>query len=664
MDKDLKDLIHVSNEVGKDPDLIQGGGGNTSVKTGEGRMYVKASGTALKDMCEGAGYRLVDLKQCLAIVDDSALAQMSAAEREREVNRRLVASCLDELKGRPSVESSLHAQLGRCIVHTHPSLVNGLLCARDGRKTIEALFSGLKPPHLYVEYVDFGYPLAVRVREELEKYRKKHRCLPKVTFLENHGLFISTETAEESLELTRQVFDAVRQAWRERMHAVGERHGPAFPREDEKLLAGEICGVLRRVYAEIFGAPVLVCFTEGTSTLAVLRNPECERLVKAGPLVPDQVVYCNDSPLWMTVPEQRDRLRESVEKVVRARQNGHATPVCLLVDGLGMFTVGLGPKLLESALVTIEAVLDTLTVASCFGGVRSLAERAVKNIRDSEVEAYRQTILAGERESDPLCGRVAVVSGAGSGLGRGISIGLAKKGVHVVLADIDEAAARETARRIVEQGASGSGWPAKVDVTSEGSVAELFEYAVTHLGGVDALVNAAGIAPPYALIDFPLKDWDKTLDINLTGYFLMAREAARVMKRQGTGGNIINLSSKTGLDASRNNSAYNATKSAEIHLARGWALELAEYGIRVNAVCPGNVFRESRIWNEEYIKAQAKKRGIKPEEVIPYYINLSALKVEIDWDDIASAVAFLISPAASKITGQTLVVDAGQVFVR
>lgn len=136
------------------------------------------------------------------------------------------------------------------------------------------------------------------------------------------------------------------------------------------------------------------------------------------------------------------------------------------------------------------------------------------------------------------------------------------------------------------------------------------------------------------------------------------------MIHQQTGGAIVNLSSKSGLEASKYHSAYNATKAGEIHLARGWALDLAEYGIRVNSVCPGNVFEGSKIWNEEYIHALAEKRGIEPDEVIPYYIGLTALGEEITREDIGEAVAFLVSARASKITGQTLVVDAGQVFVR
>jgi NAD(P)-dependent dehydrogenase (short-subunit alcohol dehydrogenase family) len=214
------------------------------------------------------------------------------------------------------------------------------------------------------------------------------------------------------------------------------------------------------------------------------------------------------------------------------------------------------------------------------------------------------------------------------------------------------------------EGGPGTTMPVKMDVTDEDAVAEAVYEAVRSLGGVDMLVNCAGIAPAGPLVETDVNAWRMALEVNLTGYMLAAREAARVMIRQQTGGNIINISSKTGLDASKNNSAYNATKAGELHLARGWALELAEHGIRVNAICPGNIFEGSQIWNDEYIEIVAKKRGIEPEEVIPYYVNLTALQEEIHWDDIGEAVAFLTSRRAAKITGQALVVDAGQVFVR
>ena len=145
---------------------------------------------------------------------------------------------------------------------------------------------------------------------------------------------------------------------------------------------------------------------------------------------------------------------------------------------------------------------------------------------------------------------------------------------------------------------------------------------------------------------------------------LVAREAARIMRAQGDGGAMVMLSSKSGLDASRANSAYNATKAGELHMMRGWALELGADGIRVNALAPGNVFEGSKIWNPEYINAAARKKGIKPEEVIPYYVSLTALKRDIKRSDVVAAVVFLCSDAARCTTGQTLVVDSGQVMVR
>jgi len=203
-----------------------------------------------------------------------------------------------------------------------------------------------------------------------------------------------------------------------------------------------------------------------------------------------------------------------------------------------------------------------------------------------------------------------------------------------------------------------------MDVTDEASVAAGFGRVLERWGGLDIVVNAAGVAPSHPLTEFPADAWRRAVEINLTGYFLIGREAARVLVRQGVGGSIVNLSSKTGLDASKNNSAYNATKAAEIHLARGWALELGRAGIRVNALAPGNVFEGSKIWNEKYIRQRAKAKGIRPEEVIDYYTSLTALGEEIKPADVAEAVVFLVGRRGRRITGQVLVVDGGQVMVR
>ncbi|MHC4913493.1 MAG: SDR family oxidoreductase [Planctomycetota bacterium] len=265
---------------------------------------------------------------------------------------------------------------------------------------------------------------------------------------------------------------------------------------------------------------------------------------------------------------------------------------------------------------------------------------------------------------DDLKGKRAVVTGAGSGLGRSIAAGLSRAGAMVGLLDIDGKSAEEASAIIKKELSNAQTMVIVCDVTDETDIEKAFDALQKDFGSVDILVNAAGVAPAYPLVDLPVEKWRSALEVNLTGYFLAAKAAAKIMIKQGTGGSIVNISSKSGLEASKDNTAYNATKAGEIHMARGWALELGEYGIRVNSICPGNVFEGSKIWNPEYIKVCAKKYGIKPEEVIPYYVNKTALKREIKGQDIADAVVFLCSDKARTITGQTLVADSGQVMVR
>jgi NAD(P)-dependent dehydrogenase (short-subunit alcohol dehydrogenase family) len=241
---------------------------------------------------------------------------------------------------------------------------------------------------------------------------------------------------------------------------------------------------------------------------------------------------------------------------------------------------------------------------------------------------------------------------------------MARAGAIVGLADVDSKAAEETRALIGGEVKDASALVLQCNVTDEKSVDAAFSKILDTYGGLDILVNAAGVAPPFGLVDMPAKQWRLALEINVTGYFLMAKAAAKVMIEQGIGGSIINLSSKSGLEPSKNNTAYTATKGAEIHMARGWALELGEHGIKVNCVAPGNVFEGSKIWNPDYIKVCAKKYGIRPEEVIPYYVSKTALNREIKGQDIADAIVFLCSDKARCITGQVIVADSGQVFAR
>jgi len=255
--------------------------------------------------------------------------------------------------------------------------------------------------------------------------------------------------------------------------------------------------------------------------------------------------------------------------------------------------------------------------------------------------------------------RVAIVTGGASGIGRGIALGLARAGANVAIADINaEAAARVVAE--IQAAGGPRALAIKTDVASAVSVDAMVAETVRAFGHLDILVNNAGIAPSHPLVDFPEEDWDRTVAINLKGYFLCGRAAARQMIAQGTGGNIINISSKSGIRGSANNSAYNATKFGVIGLAQGWAQELARYKIRVNSVLPGNVIRGSGIWNEEYIRARAAQAGIRPEEVEAYYNAKVPLGRQCTPEDVANLVVFLVSDYASYITGCSHLVDGGQ----
>ncbi len=260
-----------------------------------------------------------------------------------------------------------------------------------------------------------------------------------------------------------------------------------------------------------------------------------------------------------------------------------------------------------------------------------------------------------------LAGKAILVTGAASGLGLGIARGLHRAGAKVCFTDVDETGLAQVAAGINDP---ANVHTAKLDVTNEASVQAAFAACVARFGGLDGLVCAAGIAPAFNLVDFPLDKWELSLRINLTGYFLCGREAARIFLKQNRGGAMVLLSSKSGLEPSKANSAYNATKAGELHLARGWALELGREGVRVNCISPGNVFEGSKIWNPTYIAERAKAKGLKPEEVIPSYIAQTALNRDIKPDDIANTAVWLLSDAARCVTGQVIIVDSGQVYAR
>ncbi len=654
MDKALADLIRISNVTGKDPALVLAGGGNTSVKTEDGRyMYIKASGTALKDMDKQRGWRRLRIEPVLAIIRDKSLHKLDPIARENTVVSRLLEACDDDCAGcaRPSVESHLHALLKSHVIHLHPLVVSAYVNARNGETELQKLFAREKLPPLWVPYADPGYMLARKIAALVEGYQQQHGRKPQVLFLAKHGVFVTADSADGALRLVRKVI-ALCQS---KVKPITARS--VKPPAAEQITSAKLA--VRKAVFEATGQYLPISHFPATSSIAAFMALSQARALLAAPaLHPEEMVYANGPALWC-----EDSRCESIRRKLQARlSRAPKAPSAFLIKGLGLFVAA--DKSIAPLVADMEDGSVTVRMhARRFGGVIGLSRREQEFINNWESEAFRRKLVSGEGKGD-LNNRIAVVTGAGSGLGRSIATGLARAGALVALTDIDEKAARETACTISAERSKNQVKVIPCDVTSEASVRGAFQELLSYWGGLDILVNAAGVAPAYSLVDTPVDKWRLALEVNLTGYLLMAREAAKIMVAQDMGGSIINLSSKSGLDASKNNTAYNATKAGEIHMARGWALELGEHGIRVNSIAPGNVFEGSRIWNPEYIKVCAKKYGIRPEEVIPYYVNRTALRREIKGQDIADAVVFLCSDRARTITGQTLVADAGQVMVR
>src|SRR5271157_5437734 len=645
MDKNsLAQLIEISHVVGANPEYVQAAGGNTSVKSPDGRtMAIKASGTALTSMSETDGWVELDVAEVLSVLDRTDLAALPVKEREARVLECLHSAVVGG-RGRPSVETALHAMLGRVVVHTHAVAANALNCG-PGLETLRELGPPGEPPPLWVPYTDPGWRLAHTVKSAAEAYEQAHGCLPVVLFMENHGLLVSAPEAQACVALHAEW---VRRC--ERYFQPGLKPLRTPPALDSGALRKAMVSI-RRGWREVKGSTPFARLTDNAELASVACDERAE-ILAAGSLTPDHIVYTG----------ARAILAESLEDLpakLKAALAEKAPPRVAVVRDVGTFLVADGAKKLDAAESLAVAAAGITHLASGRGGAHNLAPASAAFIINWEAEHYRSALLGTARET--LAGRVAVVTGAASGLGCGIAQGMVEAGAAVAFCDVDDAGAKEAAATSC---APARAFPVHMDVTDEAAVATAFDQVLRHWGRVDIAVCAAGIAPAYELVDTPVKLWRLALEINLTGYFLVAREAARIMRAQGDGGAMIILSSKSGLDASRANSAYNATKAGELHLMRGWALELGGDGIRVNALAPGNVFEGSKIWNPEYIKTAARKKGIKPEEVIPHYVSLTALKRDIKRSDVAAAAVFLCSDAARCITGQTLVVDSGQVMVR
>jgi sorbitol-6-phosphate 2-dehydrogenase len=278
-------------------------------------------------------------------------------------------------------------------------------------------------------------------------------------------------------------------------------------------------------------------------------------------------------------------------------------------------------------------------------------------VRKLRLQQAHQTSKGGQVMKKTLQDRIAIVTGGAQGLGEAICLRLANEGAHVVVADLNLDGAEETAANIVAL-TGRRAIAAEVDVTDEGQVKDMVDHTVAEFGRVDILVSNAGILAAQPIDEFSAETWRLVIEVNLIGYFLCAKHAARVMKEQRSG-TIIQINSKSGKKGSYKNSAYAASKFGGIGLTQSIALELAEYGVRANAICPGNLL-DSPLWVDSLYAQYAEKWGITEEQVRQKYVDQVPMKRGCTYDDVTNAVVFLASDQSSYMTGQAINVTGGQ----
>jgi rhamnulose-1-phosphate aldolase/alcohol dehydrogenase len=517
----------------------------------------------------------------------------------------------------------------------------------------------------WIPYIRPGFTLSRQVGEAA-------RANPdlKLVVLAKHGLVVWGDSAEEAYKRTIEVINQAVAFVNERTGDTprfGGRH-PAADHARPELLKELLPAIRGAVSSE---RHKLLTLDTSARSVEFVSSVEAEHLVTVGAPCPDHLVHTKRVPLWIPYDpdaDDVDALRERITERAEAfradyrayveeygdetTEPADADPRIVLVQHLGLVSTGTTTKNSTVSRDLYHRAIEVMAGAQALGEFVSLDAEESFAIEYWPLELYK---LAQAPPPGELQGQVALVTGGAGGIGRAIGDSLAAAGACVVAFDLDQSGAEEAVAGYVDSGLAVSG-----DVTSEDAVRAAYTAAVARYGGVDILVSNAGIASSATIEETTLDEWNRNHGILVTGYFLVAREAFRILNQQGRGGSIVFVASKNSVVAGKGASAYSSAKAAELHLARCLAEEGGASGIRVNTVNPDAVLQGSRIWGSSWREERAASYGIDPDELEEHYRKRTTLGVNIFPEDIAQAVLHFASPARSgKSTGNMLNVDGG-----
>ena len=651
----LQQLVERSNLIGDDMSLVVYGGGNTSskgqVKDHLGRlqevMWVKGSGADMRGsiVSDYPGLRISEL---LALRD---LDELTDEQMTDFVTRAL----MDPSARRPSIETLLHAFLPfKHIDHVHADAICALTNHADGKRiTAEALGEGFA----YVDWMRPGFELS-KIVGDLANYDG--------VVLAHHGLVNWAEDSDACLARTREIVAKAQ-------NFVSEYKIPAgAPARHDDLDDDEIRTLLLRLRGSVSREQRRIVRVDDRLR-DVADHPQLDAIVAGSVSSADHMLRIKPLSLALSdqAREQENGIREAVDTyragydtyvernldLMPEGFSGHDShPRVVMVPGLGAITTGINQA---EAKVVADIALHTHTVAATvldtFGPPEPLPEAETFRFDYWPMELYKLSLKPAPKE---FAGRVVAVTGAGSGIGRGIAMHLAANGASLVLADLDMDSLEGVGAEI-----TGAGGPEPRLVGGDQSdplvVSSTIQCAIDSFGGIDGIVPNAGIGVPGNLDDLTLEQWELGLRVNLTSAFLLTQEAIRAFKIQGIGGAIAYVASKNAFGPGAGFGAYSASKAGMIQLMRIAAIEGGKFGIRANAVNPDAVFDNSKLWEGGVREERAAAHGIAPDELEDFYAARNLLNRRVTTVDVASSVAFLLSEKASRTTGCVITVDGG-----
>ncbi|UUZ93778.1 bifunctional aldolase/short-chain dehydrogenase [Paenibacillus sp. P25] len=665
----LGELVYRSNLLGTDRSVANWGGGNTSMKTTEtdfrGRpvevMWVKGSGSDLATMKAGnfTGLRMEDIRPLI--------------ERESMSDEEMVAylahCMIDSKHPRASIETSLHAFLPfKHVDHTHPDAIISLCCSDNGKELAREIYGDR---FVWVPYVRPGFTLSKMIAEGVRNNPKAELVL-----MEKHGLVTWADNSHDcylkTLAIIGEAESFIEARVKEETLFGGAKY-QALAEEERRSIVAQVLPSVRGAVSE--GKKMLVTYDDAPDVLQFVNSKDAAELSQVGAACPDHLVHTKMKPLfvnWDPAGGNVDSLLQALKEGIAAYKEEYkayfernkndgdqmfeAAPRVILIPGIGMLNTGKSWAMADVSGQLYHRAISVMRGATSLGRFVSLSENESYNVEYWPLELYKLTLAPAEAE---FSRKVAFVTGGAGGIGSATVKQFLKDGGHVVIADLNIEGAQKLASELNAEYGANRALAVKIDVTKEEEVEAAFRETVLAYGGVDIVVNNAGLATSSPFDETSLKEWNLNMNVLGTGYFLVAREAFKIMKKQAIGGNMVFVGSKNSVYAGKNASAYSTAKAAEVHLARCIAAEGGEFGIRVNSVLPDAILQGSQIWNSSWRNERAAAYGIEPDQLEEYYRKRTTLLVNIYPQDIADAITFFASSKSEKTTGRMLTVDGG-----